>query len=572
MFNLKNKPGLLLTVVSLLIYCLLKMPLNLSVVGTNENEGFKFLFGQSFLMWGELSPGRGILLVFPYAMILKIFGFNTYAIIATHILETVVLVLIGILLYFLIKQITESELYGGIATLLWTVLVSTPIGGSGLPIEIRAHYTLHGECFCTLYSLFSLWCMSLSGFFKGGNISSFKEKFLMFTAGLLAVCSFMSKTNGGVLLLAVFIYILTLLFFKREHFYNIKSHIKYFFSGVILSFLFFNMILYFYEKDLYSYWKDYLLIGSYTTDHLKSFTAFFHDILKFMSRNTVSLNNFLLFLFTFMLFAWGIIKGTLNQKKSYIFSFWLFISIWGIGNICAIIIPGEYQPYYYHLIWPSVAITLSLFFYTYKTFLRKSVLLLFVFIFTLLFCHRIIISIPTHYELAKNLSLLSIFNQTQSFQDPVIPYDPNSAGRDGYLQLADTINILLPEKNQTFYFFNFGQKGPTGLTPLSYIYAKRYAPTSIDCGLLKISNIAQSKLKILKRDLLKRIPEIFILSKDIYLEPWQTEIMKPFIAWLSEYVRNNFKYETTFNFSILNEENKIKNETFVVYRRVKKLN
>ena len=63
----KNILGIILCLASFLIYFLLKLPLDLSVVCTNENQGFAFIFGQHFLNHLIVSPGRGLFYVAFYA-------------------------------------------------------------------------------------------------------------------------------------------------------------------------------------------------------------------------------------------------------------------------------------------------------------------------------------------------------------------------------------------------------------------------------------------------------------------------------------------------------------------------
>ena len=150
--NSKNHVGLLLCVSSLFIYFLLQLPLILSVECANENQGFAFTFGQGLLLWHKLPPGRGLLFVLPYAIILKIFGYNTWAILAVHFLETIVLISIGILIYLIVNRTLKNSFYSALAVLLWVIMVSSPIGGSDLKIEIRSHYNLQDECLSVLFS------------------------------------------------------------------------------------------------------------------------------------------------------------------------------------------------------------------------------------------------------------------------------------------------------------------------------------------------------------------------------------------------------------------------------------
>lgn len=321
--------------------------------------------------------------------------------------------------------------------------------------------------------------------------------------------------------------------------------------------------IYIFTGNLFSTWKDYFFLGSYTSKHLTSVNAFIQTIYDFMTRHTNSVSNFILFFTTLTLFTYGLIKSF--QKKTNLAEFWSLISIWGFGNTCAIIVPGEYQPYYYQLIWPSIAIIIVLGLYELSVSRKTSLILVSVLI-SIFFIYRIAMSIHSHYDLIRATSVFSIFNQPQSFQDPVLPYNPELIKREGLLKAADIVNILIPNKDDILYIFNFGPKGITGLTPLTYIYAKRYSPTTVDAGLLGVPTIIESKLKILKRDLIKRPPSVIIISKEIYLEPWQRKHIEPFLSWFNEFL-NNHKYTIikVFNFSHISGEK----ETFNVYKKLR---
>ena len=563
----KNNIGLLLCIVSLILLCLLRMPLNLSVVCANDNQGFAFTFGQGFLLWKELACGRGLLYVLTYAGILKIFGFNTIAIIAVHFLETLVLVLIGTLIYLIIKNILKSDFFSGLSVLFWVIIISTPIGLSDLVVEIRSHYNLNEENLCVLFSLCSILFLTLGSYFnlEQSSITTTKEKLSSVLAGIFAVCSLMSKANGAILLIAIVLWFLQLFLFRKHNFKVLQSRIICFLLSVIFTLTLFNIVLYSLQGDLFSTWKDYFFLGRYTGNHLISLKPLLHSVLMFMTRYTFSVSNFIFFLLALLLFTWGLIKGCLAKHEI----FWSLIGIWGLGNACVIIAPGEYQPYYYQLIWPSMIIIFILGLHKILSYLKKTnnklviyAIAILVFIF---FIHRIIVAIPAHYKLFKEFNKESVFNQLQSFQDPVLPYDFKSVDREGVCKAADLINILLPSKNSTFYVFNFNGKGRTGFSPLSYIYAKRYPPTTVDAGLLQVPTIIESKLKVLRTDLIKRPPDMLIISKNIYFEPWQRKLLTPFLGWFSDFVSDNYVFERVFNFT---HDIENKTETFLIYKRL----
>ncbi len=571
--NLKPNIGLVLCITSLVFYFLLRLPFNLSVECANENQGFAFTWGQSFLLWNELASGRGPLYVLLYSLVLKIFGFNTWSIISMHYIESSLYIIAGLLIFFIVKITSKSSFLGGLTTLIWIILISTPIGGSLLKVEIRSHYNLNEESLCVFFSLLSLFFLTLGNFTELSQpIKSTKEKMYLVLAGLFSVCSLMSKANGAILLIAVILWFLQMIICRKGSIKALISKFVFYLFGVFVSLLFFNIFIFALQGSLFSFWKDYFLLGNYTSSYLATSKSLFLSIVNFLTRYTNSLNNLFLLVTSCLFFSFGIIKGCLAKKhQDNVSVFWSLIGIWGLGNACAIIAPGTYQPYYYHLIWPSIAIVLalglnSLFARLQKTnnkfiiYLASSLILLF-------FVYRIFISIPAYYELGKELNNSNIFLQPQSFQDPVLPYNVTLTKREGLLKAADAINVLIPNKKELLYIFNFGSKGVTGFTPLTYIYSKRYSPTTVDSALLQVPTIIESKLKVLKEDLTKRPPDILIISKDIYLEPWQKQHIIPFLNWFTGFIQTN-KYEIikVLNFSHVENE---KIETFNVYRRGK---
>lgn len=568
MYLIRQKTGFFLCVFFLIVLFLLRLPLNLSVICANENQGLAFIWGQTLLLWHDLTYGRGLLYVLLYAIVLKVFGFNTMAIIGIHVLETIISISIGILIYLIVKKIMKSDMCGALSVFLWLIFICTPIGKSSLIVEISSNYNLNEESLCVLFSLLSILCLIVGGLFYNSSNLNHKEKSLLFLAGLFAVCSLMSKASGAVLCIAIIVWFLQMYLFQREYFKQLKSRFTYCFLGIIFSLLFFNLILYKLHGDLFLSWKNYFFVGSYSHDYLLSPGAFFHQIYMFMTRYTNSINNFLLFSFVFLLFCGGLISGVLKRNtQNSIKMFWSFISIWGLGNACVIIVPGDYQPYYYYLIWPSVAIILVM--GLRKLFLLlqgRKVILSFVSVFVIaFFAYRIYQSVPSHYKLVKALNVLSVFNQPESFQDPVLSPNQNSHFRPPKFCLADTINAFLPGKNDTFYTLVFSQAGLSALGPLSYIYSKRASPTTVDIGLLAVPTIIETKIKVLQGDLLNRKPNILIVSKEVPLKSWQVKHLSPFLHWVENLIDNDYRYEASFNLALRNN----KTETFLVYKRVK---
>jgi len=567
---IKQKPGLFICICSLLFLFLLNLPLNLSVSCANENQGLAFTWGQALLRWHDLTYGRGLLYVLLNAIVLKIFGFNTWAIVGIHILETIILISIGVLLYLIVRKILKSDIYGAISVLFWIIFICTPIGKSGLVVEIASHYNLDEECLCVLFSLCSILCFLLSNFFENNQVSNpnIKEKIYSFLAGLFAVCSLMSKGNGAILCIAIIVWLLQVYLFQREYFKSLKTHFVYCFLGIILSLSFFNFILYKLHGDLFLSWKNYFFVGNYSHNYLMSWRVFLKTIYMFMTRYTNSMSNFVLFFFAFLLFGIGLFNGCFKRNaQNPLAMFWSLISIWSFGNACVIMVPGDYQPYYYHLIWPSLAIVFVIGLHELFVLLKgKKIVISFISaLVVIFFINRIYLSLPSHYHLARALNVLSVFNQPQSFQDPVLPYK-TSHFRPYQFLLADAINIHLPDKNSTFYVLTFSERGLTAFTPLTYIYSKRASPTTVDAGLLAVPTIIEMKLKVLKRDLSIRKPNILIVPKNISLQPWQVEYLPPFLEWVKDLIRNNYRFENFFELAVKGRQS----ETFLVYRKIKK--
>ena len=531
MFNgIKNKLGLFLLFFSLTVQFLITLPLCTSVICANENQGFAFIWGQTFLKWGELSPGRGLLFVLLYSLVLKIFGFNTYSIIAIHILELVFRLVSGLLIYFISMRVTKNGFWSGFAVLIWVIL----------------------------FSLLSIFFMLAGGFFDSEKKTN-KQACVL--SGIFAFCSLMSKANGSILLLASVFWILLLAIFNRAYLKLIIEKIKCYFTGVILSALVFNLLLFIIQKDLSSHWKDYFLVGSYTSSHLQSIPLLVESVFNFITRKTTSLNNLILFSISVFLFLIGIF----SKKRENLFG--AFVSIWGIGNICVIVIPGEYQPYYYYLIWTQIAFIFSLsFFLLFNSFKIHKIIKTIPLIFILfIFAHRVILWIPAHLHILNTLKILDISSQKKSFIDPIKQTSMQKVFRPPLLEMGDTINSLLPNKDSTVYILNLHEKGDTAFTPLSYIYSKRYSVTSIDSGLLQINNVLSSKVKTLKSDLIKRHPNMLIVSQKYFISGELTEILNPFLQWFNNYVKQYYRFYITIQCNLSG-----KTEFFDVYERIMK--
>lgn len=541
----KNALGIVFFVSSLSILFLINTPLNLSIVPLNENQGFAFVWGQCFLLWHEIAEGRGLIFVSLYSLILKIFGFNTYSIIASHIIGTLVLMICSYLIYLILKQITGNSLYGGIASLIWVLIIITPIDTQNSVVELRSHLNLNEENLCVLFSLCSILLLVKSDLFRTNPslIISLQEKYYLVTAGFFSICSLMSKGNGAILTIGFTLFTILTLFKNKK----IISKIVFFYLGAIASLLIFNLILYTFDHDLISYWKDYFFVGKYTDEHFHSLKSMLKNIIIFLTRSSFSPTNLAMHSLAIILFIICIVKFMFSSRNNL---FNLLISIWGIGNACVIIIPGQYQPYYYHLIWPSIAIIFSILLNN----LSKKIKKYFIFILVFMFGVRILFSVPVYYDLTKKIAPLFIFNQRESFEDPVSQLSQNSIRQKyGFLKFADKINLLLPNKSDTFYIFNLHESIGTALTPLTYVYSKRYSPTTVPCGLLQVRGILGKKVNKLKTDLLKRPPKLLIVAETNFIPTWQANYISEFLSWFDNYIKNNYIFLESVTYFHLNE-------------------
>ena len=572
---LHKKIGTIIFIATISLYILLKLAFDFSVVCANENEGFSFTYGQSFLQWKELTPGRGPLFILFYALVLKIFGFNTYSIIALHFLQDIIAILICFALYLITKKVSNNDLLGGIAALIWVLIVTTPIGSSDLTFEIRSHYALEPEYFCTLFSLYSILFLIQANFINDQSISSNKTKsnLYLFLAGILAACSFLIKANGAIILIATSLWFFLLFTILKSRFNFLTNKMLFYFSGVMTALVFTTLFIHLLNEYLIIWWRNYFLIGSYNQEYLTSSKNTARSLIQFLTRNSSSINNVIVFSASTILLIIGIVLGFIrNIGTNNLVRFNLLLSIWGFGNIFAVITPGIYQPYYYHLVYPVIALSFTIGFYVIIQIIKRVNQKVFTYIFigllSTLFINRLVATIPIHIEHIKYLSTLSIFKQVESFQDPVLINEPTyHIRRPGFLQLSDSINLLLPDKDKTFFIFNFNPVGHTGFTPLSYIYAKRYTPTTVDASLLRVPTLIEEKLKTLKRDLSKRPPDLLVISKNNFIEPWQKKYMTPFLNWFNNFIKENYKLETSLDYIHAFSKSK-EIETFFIYKKI----
>lgn len=539
MQKLKDNPGLIFLISSIVIYFLMELPFNLSVRCGNVNEGYYFGYGQHFLegshLYKDIYAARGPLFILFYALVLKIFGFGTWSIIAIHFLHSMIVSLIAIAIYLTSKKIFQSSFYSGLAVLFWTLIQLSPIGGWGLIYELESSFSLEAEYFCVLFSLLSIYYLFSA------------SKGLSFISGIFATCSMMFKGNGTAIVVSVLCFVIYLFLFQNKLFKDLKFNFLYFFTGFLFSFLLTLLGLFIHNGELNSFLGEYYTLGYYSNETVESFTSIFKTILRFMLKDVDSNNNFFLFLFTFLIFAWGLFK----PSKPY----FVLICLWGIGCVCAIITPGKYSSYYYTLIWPSVAIALSYGLkelFTNLKFLNnlfsKTVVIILI---SLFFFNRFQITFPVYLNVAKKQIELSVFNQKESFQDPIeVSNEQNSnPKRPPFLKIADKINSYLPNKKDSFYIFNF-VIWHQDFSATIYIYTKRIPSSTVYSDWLHVENLAlvNKSMGMLIRDLMERPPKILIIPKNLKLKKWQLKPLTPFFNTLNLYLQQKYHVIDTIEY------------------------
>ena len=551
---IKERIGLFLLFGSLLFIFLVKLPFNSLVICSNVNEGYYFVFGQKFLNERTLDfPGRTLFILF-YALVEKISGFGTDSIIAIHWIQTVLGFLIAIVLFILVNYVFQSKLYSGLCVLFWTLMQYVPVGGWGqgtMEGELECSFALEAESFCVLFSLISIYCLLKGCLGKTKGQSSFLFSLL---AGLCSALSTMFKANGAVIAIAVFCLVGYLFLFKREIFYSTITSFVYFFIGLVISLIVFSLMICVFKGDLNFFWQNYFTIGSYNQNFLKSPQALLLIIWNTMTRYYLCWSNFFLFLLALISFTWCLIRIFFirsNTMSSVLFS--PLLGIWGIGNFCALIAPGEYSSYYYVLIWPSMAIAFSIVLQDLFTLNRalnnNSFKIALVVFLSLFFMNRIFIVFPAYSLMLKNLKYLDIKYQPESFQEQVkvsFTSDYNSK-RPNFLKIADLINSFLPDKNDTFYIFNLGEKH-LSFTPIIYIYTKRLPSTTIVSDFLRYKKLTELYSDKLTYDLTHKSPKIIIVPDRLILNNWQVKLLNPFFQCLDVFLQKNYHFKTRIDY------------------------
>lgn len=553
----KTKIGLSTFITALILFLLIKLPFNFSSLCTSDNEAFYLIYGQNFLLWKELAGG--IFFTPLFSLILKLSGFNTWSIVIVHLVQTFITLATGVLIFLIVKKVTKDVFYSALAVLFWVILMLTPIGSSPLPHEITGLLALEGEQLCMLTSLVSVFFLICAGFIntEGENNSKVViRNIYSFFAGIFSFLPLMFKANGIFFVIAVFLWTIYNKLFNKDFFLK-WNKLCYFLLGFIVCFVICNFFLCVIanQNELISFWRSYFLIGYYRSGEKIVWQDILTSLPNVITKGTSSINNIILLGSAFFLFIYGIIK-----RNSQFLS---LIGFWGFGNALAIAIPGKYESYYYHLLYPLISIAIA---FTLKELLKSSTFIWIKFsvivLLFMVFLGRIVLVIPAYFGIFSALKHASIFRQVQSLQDPVLPYNPSKVDRPEFLQVADKINLLLPNKQDTLYVFNFTGNQYPGISTTSYIYAKRYPPTSIIKDVLEYNTVIERKLNKLKSDLIKRPPNLLVLSKDLNFKNWQKEKFKSFLIWFYKFIEEKYVFSGTLSYKHPNQSR----EVYLLYK------
>ncbi len=558
-----DRLGTYIFIGSLIFYFLLKLPFNLSVLCSSTNEGFYFIFGQHFLNGMQFNPPERpclTLFVLVYALILKIFGFGTWSIIAVHFIQTVLVVLIGILMFLIMDRLLDHRLYAGLTVLFWILLQLTPIGLWGYKLELGAIFALEAEYFILLFSFLSFYILMKLG--KSERWSVY------FISGLIASMPIMFKASGGVFIIAIFSWFLYMAILGRDLFFYTKSKVIFLFAGIIIGLLLFNIFLLSQNISILKYWKHLFFVGMYSNDYTRSFKLLLQNVFNFMTRYVPSVSNLILFFFSILGAIWIILKryfivGILKMSAPLI-----LLAIWGVGNMFSVIVPGGYGAYYYVLVWPFVAIFITFLIkdlFDKPPFLQRSFVKAFGgLLISIFIALRIYNCLPLFLPIVYEQNNLNLFNQPESFQENVQASTSVNPKQVNLLKAADILNKFLPNKNDTIYILNSLQ-GKLNYFPItSYIYTKRMPPTTAVSDYLFYKMYIDNAIKTLISDLTKMPPKIIVFPQNIVSEEWNLKKLSALIKWLDEFLLKNYHFKSGIRYS---DEKTNLNVIYNVYER-----
>ena len=381
----------------------------------------------------------------------------------------------------------------------------------------------------------------------------------------------MFKASGCVLIIAIICWAIYLWLTDIKLLNKYKHIFIGIFLTVFIGLLFFCILIFFLKNgDLLSYWKIYFSVGSYSTEFTKSSMLFFASVINFMLRHTSSLSNLTLFSLTFIFLIWGLVRNHFIKTTSlHLKLLCPLLSIWGIGSIGAVISPGSYAPYYYILIWPSIAIFLVLGIrdiFHYSGFVNKKIFILIMSLISgLFFAQRVYTITPTYIKLFKENINLSCFLQRESFQDPIKSTNQRvtNSKRPYFLKLADSINSYVPNKLDTIYIVNFSNEFSFLRTDF-YLYIKRFPPTTVVNDYLHYRQYLYKRINVLISNLSDSPPKLVILPQIFYLQNKQDPSLKPFFVWLSQFLKQNYHLEHILSFTIPGSN---ENQAFLLFEK-----
>lgn len=518
---------------------------------SSHNEGYYFIYSYHLLEGDFFAALSRPLFILIYGIVVKLFGFGAWSILVIHFLQTVMAVLIGCLIYLILKELISSSLYAWFGCLLWILFLLAPTGDWRGDFEINALFALEAEYFSSFLSLLSIYLMIL-------NINERATNFMVLLFSCVCpVLSFMFKGSGAVLIIAYIFWFLYLLIFYKEFILKRKKHLIFFFLGVLGLSVLFIVIASVWYGNIAQFLKGYFLTGSYSREHLSSFVYFLASLIKFVFRYKVSLEqvgNLVLSLFALLGFLWCFFRNSfLGLKEKTNSLLWVLIAIWMVGNAFAVMAPGAYGSYYYILVWPGMCIISVLFMRDLFELFKGKIYGRFfcglvVIIYCCIFSHKLFMLLPFYASAIKTNYHLSFFNQPQSLQDPVLPYDLKKSRRPPVFQVADFLNSFLPDKDDTIYIFNFPKKHFT-FSPNMYVYIKRMPPTKILSDFFSRGEYLEERIKILKADLLNAPPNVILIPKTVPIKKRHIEVLTPFIRWVDLYLASKYNLALTFDYT-----------------------
>lgn len=544
----------------LLVYFILKFPFLLSVKCSSSNEGFYFIFGYHFFLDFFQRFTGNFVFIFIYALIVNIFGFNSYSILFAHMLQFLTFYLVSILIFIVLRILNINFKFSILGVLICALMIFFPIGGWGEILEFNALNALEAEYFVSLFSLISIILF----------IKSLKhnDKKVIFFSSLFAVLSMFCKANGAIIYITYMVWLITEFIFNQEQFFEKKNILLSFFLLLFTKLLLISTFLILVSGSLNSFLENYFLVGSYSVNFASSTQNLFTFLYKFLIRNTYSfkgLCNLFIFLFSYISIVITVMDYFFSKGRNENTKFWFLLSVWTIGNSFAVLAPGEYGAYYYLILFPGICIFFAKF--THDLFKIKlieklsTVKYLFILIVFIFICIRLIFTVPPYIKNYSETLNSMCFFQKQSFDDN--PSFTNNIYRSSELKLSDLINSFSKDKLDTIFVFNFVEKHYS-LSPPIYVYIKRPPPTTILADHLQYKNILEKRIKFIKSDFNKNPPTILVLPENVYFPLSGLPAFDELTNWFREFILNKYRLVGTIKYSPIEEIR----DNYLIYRLI----